>query len=85
LNIDAECRDGVGMTQQAPQRIVTIAEIEHALVVMAYVVRLHGPKYAPLMYRLKAELEKARREDPLVEADNILMAYTREGGVKAIR
>ncbi len=66
------------------QTAFTVQEIEEALVAAAYVVRRHGLRYAPLMYRLQSELEKVKRDDPMAAADRILMAYTREGALKAI-
>lgn len=38
-----------------------VADIEHALAVVAYIVLRHGEAYAPLLDRLEAEVEEARR------------------------
>lgn len=70
------------VTSAVLQTSFTVAEIEDALIFVAYVVKLHGPRHAPLMYRLQAELEKAKREDPMAEADRILMLYTRQGNLE---
>lgn len=70
------------VTQAEP----TIAEIERAVFYMAYVVETYGERYAPILYRLHAELEAAkRRESPRDYARRILEAYTVDGGLKAIR
>ena len=61
-----------------------VERIERALVLAAYIVVRHGPKFAPLVDRLEKELEAARRDDPVERAKRILDAYTRDGGVKAI-
>lgn len=39
----------------------TLAEIERALAIAAYVVLRHGPAYAPTMERLKAERDALKR------------------------
>ncbi|MEW6124434.1 MAG: hypothetical protein AB1698_17610 [Pseudomonadota bacterium] len=49
-----------------------IERIEGALVVAAYLVVRHGPKFAPIVERLERELEAARREDPVARAQRIL-------------
>ncbi len=72
------------ITNAVLQTSFTIEEIEDALVFVAYIVRLHGPRYAGLMYRLQAELEKAKREDPMVEADRILEEYTQQRNSEAL-
>lgn len=65
---------------------ITIARIEDAVVFMAWVVENLGEHYAPVLDRLLAELEAAkRRESPRDKARRILEAYTVDGGLKAIR
>jgi hypothetical protein len=62
-----------------------IERLECALALAAYIVLRHGSVYAPYIDRLERELEAARRNDPTERAKRILEAYTREGGLKAIR
>lgn len=63
-----------------------VDELEADIVYMAYVVENFGDIYAPILDRLLAELDALRRqESPRDRARRILNAYTREGGVKAIR
>lgn len=64
---------------------LTAERLERAIVVLAYVITVHGPVYAPLLDALERELEEVRRQAaPLERAQRILAAYTADGGVKAI-
>ena len=75
------------MTRLASER-VTIARIERALALCAYLVARDeaGIVYAPIMERLEAELMAARAaEDPVLRARRLLEAYTIPGGLNAIR
>ncbi len=47
---------------RAPDRKLSLAELEWALKAAAYVVLRHGDAYVPMMERLEQELEAARRE-----------------------
>lgn len=67
------------------RRAVTIDDLEYALSVVAYAMTRHGDVYAPLLERLEAELDKARREDPMERARAILRGQTLRGGRNAIR
>ena len=62
-----------------------IERLERALVLAAYIVVTHGPRFAPYVERLEKELEAARRDDPVARAQRILLGYTREGGSNTIR
>lgn len=77
---------GAAMTTVGPgAQLSKVERIERALVLSAYIVTRHGEKYAGYMERLAAELEEARRDDPMARARKILEGYTRSGGGRAIR
>jgi len=67
------------------RRAVTIDDLDYALSVVAYAMTRHGDVYAPILERLEAELDKARREDPMERARAILRDQTLRGGRNAIR
>lgn len=63
-----------------------LARIERAIMLAAYVVKLHGEAYAPILLRLVREREEMMRPaDPMALAEALLAGHTRSGGVKAIR
>lgn len=73
------------MAQRAPEP-VTVARIERALALCAYLVARDeaGIVYAPIMDRLEAELIKARAaEDPVFRARRLLVAYAERTSVAA--
>lgn len=52
----------------------SVEDLEHTLAVVARAVINFGPAYAPILKRLEAELEHARREDPVAHAKRLLAA-----------
>lgn len=52
---------------RAARSAPTLAELEEALALMAYIVCRHGEVYAPIMDRLEREVEEARRRVPSAE------------------
>ena len=65
---------------------VTVERLERSLVLLAYIITIDGPVYAPLFDRLERELENARRgQDAVTRAQKLLESYTVAGGLKAIR
>lgn len=52
-----------------------LEQLEHALFVMAEIVLLHGPVYAPYLDRLEKEIELARKGNPADRAKAIMLAY----------
>jgi len=58
--------------------------LARARAVMAYIVLRHGAAYAPLLDRLDAEYEEARRGDPAARARRILDGYKEVGERRAI-
>lgn len=62
-----------------------VERLERAVQLIAYIVVEHGDAYAPLLDRLEAELENARRPSAAQErARAILARQTRSGGLNAI-
>lgn len=51
---------------------MTVERLERALLVMAEIVVLHGPAYAPLLNRLERELEQLKRDDPVAKARRLI-------------
>jgi hypothetical protein len=66
---------------------VTAERIEHAMVVLAFIITSTGDTaYAPLLDRLERELAEYKQErDPMSRARRILQDHTVEGTGKAIR
>jgi hypothetical protein len=62
-----------------------VERLEHALVLVAYIVLRHGPIYAPYIDRLERELEAARQNDPTERAKRILETYAANGDTNAAR
>ena len=62
-----------------------VERLEHALVLVAYIVLRHGPIYAPYIDRLERELEAARQNDPTERAKRILETYAAKGDTNATR
>lgn len=62
-----------------------VERLEHALVLVAYIVLRHGPIYAPYIDRLERELEAARQNDPTERAKRILETYAAKGETNAAR
>jgi hypothetical protein len=62
-----------------------VERLEHALVLVAYIVLRHGPIYAPYIDRLERELEAARQNDPTERAKRILKTYAAKGDMSAAR
>lgn len=62
-----------------------VERLEHALVLVAYIVLRHGPIYAPYIDRLERELEAARQNDPTERAKRILETYAAKGDTNAAR
>ena len=52
------------MMSRASTPAPSLAEIEEALTVAAYLVLRHGEAYAPVMERLERELDQVRRRAP---------------------
>jgi hypothetical protein len=75
----------MSMPSKPASDYVSLARLERALAVVAYVVLRHGPVYAPILERLEQEVAAARRGDPTIRAQAILAAYTDVGGRKAMR
>ena len=63
----------------------SLADLEHALAVAAYLVMRHGDLYIPLLERFEREVEAARRGNPASRARRILEDYRDAGARKAIR
>jgi hypothetical protein len=56
--------------------VVTIERVERGLAVLAYMMSLDGPVYAPLFEKLEKELEMLRNnEDTAARAKRLLDAY----------
>jgi len=72
-------------TSAEDKRRSMVERLEHALVVVAYIVLRHGPVYAPYIDRLERELESARQNDPTERAKRILETYAANGNVNAVR
>jgi hypothetical protein len=66
---------------------MTEDELQEAVALLAYIVLRHGAVYAPLLERAEKELIafRQRHDDPMVRAERLLRAYTREGGLSMIR
>lgn len=66
---------------------VTEEQLEEAIALLAYIVLRHGAVYAPLLERAEKELIafRQKQQDPMVRAERLLRAYTREGGLSMIR
>lgn len=63
----------------------SLARLEAAIPLAAYVVKLHGEVYAPILVRLLRDREEMLRPaDPMELADAVLAGYA-SGGRKAIR
>jgi hypothetical protein len=73
---DASAEDG---------RRSLVERLEHALVLVAYIVLRHGSIYAPYIDRLERELEAARQNDPTERAKRILETYAAKGDTNAAR
>lgn len=69
--------------RQLPERPneVTVERLENAVLIMARIVVLHGPVYAPLLFRLERELMALRRDDPVARAKRILELHRTTGRV----
>lgn len=55
------------MTRRASHAEPTLAELEEALTLAAYIVVRHGDAYAPAMERLEREVEDAKRRAPTAD------------------
>lgn len=67
------------------QHDASLDTLEQALVTAAYLVLRHGPAYTPLLERLEAEVEQARKLDSARErAQRILMKLKPAGHVPAL-
>ena len=66
-------------------RLSTADRIERALVLLAYFIELDGDVHVPLFEKFEAELQALRQaEDTRARARQLLSAYSRSGGLKAI-
>lgn len=70
---------------QPPDREPTLAEIEEAVLYIAYVVETYGERYAPVMDSLVAALEEARKRggSPTERAKRILDEAEADGRLAA--
>jgi hypothetical protein len=75
---------GKGTSAESKRRSL-VERLEHALVLVAYIVLRHGPIYAPYIDRLERELETARQNDPTERAKRILETYAANGNANAAR
>jgi len=72
-------------SQQEPSLLNRIERTERALVALAYFIELDGDVHLPLFEKFEAELEEFKRAEGAKDrARRLLMAYSREGGLKAI-
>ena len=62
------------MMTRAARSAPTLAELEEALTMAAYIVCRHGEAYAPIMDRLEREVDEARRRVPSIERARRLLA-----------
>ncbi len=69
-----------------PDREPTLAEIEEAVLYIAYVVETYGERYAPVMDSLVAALEEARKRggSPTERAKRILDEAEADGRLAAV-
>lgn len=75
-----------GMAASKTSDPITLQRLERGLAIAALAVSLDGPKYLPIFKRMEAEVAKARAdEDDVSRALNLAAAYTRGGGMRAIR
>lgn len=73
------------MSSQEPSSLSRIERTERALLLLAYFIELDGDVHLPLFEKFEAELEEFKRlEGARDRARRLLMAYSRDGGVKAI-
>lgn len=74
------------MSNMAVQQPVTTADIEDALVLLAYFMELDGDIHLPMYEKLEAELAaRMEKENTKDRARRRLDAYVKErGGMKAI-
>jgi hypothetical protein len=70
---------------ESKRRSSMVERLEHALMLVAYIVLRHGPVYAPYIDRLERELEAARQNDPTERAKRILETYAANGNTDAAR
>lgn len=62
-----------------PHGEVTIERLERGLALLAYLIELDGPVYAPLFEKLERELEAMRsRENTVARAKRLLESYREE-------
>ena len=54
---------------------MTVERVERALLLMAYILTLDGPKYAPLYERLERELQAMKRDDVMERARARIQSY----------
>lgn len=76
------------LTHEAPADEITADRIQHAMVLMAFLVASGQPRLVPLLDRLEAELALYKQErDPVSRARRILLDHTAslDGTGKAIR
>ncbi len=63
-----------------------IERLERALLVLAYFIELDGDVHVPLFELFEHELEEFKRKEGAKDrARRLLSAYSRDGGVNAIR
>lgn len=63
-----------------------VERLERALLLIACAIELDGDVHVPLFEKIEAELQEARRaDDTKIRARRLLAAYSRDGGVNAIR
>lgn len=77
--VTVEClkRDPVEKGMALPDGEVTVERLERALAVVAYLIKLDGPKMAPLFERLERELAAMRQtEDTVGRAKRLLESYS---------
>lgn len=68
-----------------PADLPLMARYERALVLLAIAIELDGDIHLPLFEKLEAELERLKRAQNVKDrARRLLVAYSPEGGVKAM-
>ena len=72
------------MTPDESSSLNRIERTERALVLLAYFIELDGDVHLPLFEKFEKELEEFKRmEGAKDRARRLLMAYSRDGGLKA--
>ena len=74
------------MEKRDQNAVPLIERAERALLVLAFLIERDGDVHVPLYESLERNLETLRRaEDTKQRAKRLLLSYTRDGGLNAIR